>query len=72
MTPNYDEKEMLYSYLNLESTKTSVYVPCLDTQLYSYLNLESTKTGPCINASSNWLYSYLNLESTKTIQTIPI
>ena len=34
----------LYSYLNLESTKTNVgtYTPI--TALYSYLNLESTKT----------------------------
>ena len=35
---------MLYSYLNLESTKTSGAVNKLNKELYSYLNLESTKT----------------------------
>ena len=34
----------LYSYLNLESTKTMEDNPSLSEQLYSYLNLESTKT----------------------------
>ena len=34
----------LYSYLNLESTKTFVIVKASVLQLYSYLNLESTKT----------------------------
>ena len=36
--------QMLYSYLNLESTKTGEYNPWFDDRLYSYLNLESTKT----------------------------
>ena len=35
---------MLYSYLNLESTKTVTNSMLADTALYSYLNLESTKT----------------------------
>ena len=35
---------MLYSYLNLESTKTGVMKSDLVEVLYSYLNLESTKT----------------------------
>ena len=35
---------MLYSYLNLESTKTAAGVGLEDSALYSYLNLESTKT----------------------------
>ena len=36
---------MLYSYLNLESTKTVQQYLHLKNPLYSYLNLESTKTG---------------------------
>ena len=35
---------MLYSYLNLESTKTLKLFDFFDCTLYSYLNLESTKT----------------------------
>ena len=35
---------LLYSYLNLESTKTTVTSSNSDAMLYSYLNLESTKT----------------------------
>ena len=35
---------MLYSYLNLESTKTYELYPSSEVSLYSYLNLESTKT----------------------------
>ena len=35
---------MLYSYLNLESTKTIGELAGLTVSLYSYLNLESTKT----------------------------
>ena len=35
---------MLYSYLNLESTKTNATVRLNTVRLYSYLNLESTKT----------------------------
>ena len=38
------EKEQLYSYLNLESTKTMFQDLKTDQELYSYLNLESTKT----------------------------
>ena len=36
--------ESLYSYLNLESTKTGTYTNFGSGELYSYLNLESTKT----------------------------
>ena len=36
--------ESLYSYLNLESTKTYSLLSNLCIELYSYLNLESTKT----------------------------
>ena len=36
---------MLYSYLNLESTKTRDGMTATQAALYSYLNLESTKTG---------------------------
>ena len=35
----------LYSYLNLESTKTEPESEVEEDELYSYLNLESTKTG---------------------------
>ena len=35
---------MLYSYLNLESTKTKRLITNRGEMLYSYLNLESTKT----------------------------
>ena len=35
---------LLYSYLNLESTKTDTLAQNLSLKLYSYLNLESTKT----------------------------
>ena len=35
----------LYSYLNLESTKTGASQYLGTLTLYSYLNLESTKTG---------------------------
>ena len=34
----------LYSYLNLESTKTHYLTGWAVIELYSYLNLESTKT----------------------------
>ena len=58
---------MLYSYLNLESTKTVSEMQVLDVLLYSYLNLESTKTPSGSYRAFHLLYSYLNLESTKTI-----
>ena len=35
---------LLYSYLNLESTKTAYTLFDEREKLYSYLNLESTKT----------------------------
>ena len=35
---------LLYSYLNLESTKTNTKYELVCAPLYSYLNLESTKT----------------------------
>mgnify|MGYP000968105882 CR=1 FL=1 len=41
----------LYSYLNLESTKTKCSVNLSVYWLYSYLNLESTKT----SNSSIWI-----------------
>ena len=58
--------DRLYSYLNLESTKTYVEDNQLDVVLYSYLNLESTKTLLLDCLAFYVLYSYLNLESTKT------
>ena len=58
--------ESLYSYLNLESTKTRLIPSFSAGLLYSYLNLESTKTLLRCNCFYNLLYSYLNLESTKT------
>ena len=39
-----ETKLELYSYLNLESTKTDTAVTNGALKLYSYLNLESTKT----------------------------
>ena len=57
---------MLYSYLNLESTKTSEEDFDQSNVLYSYLNLESTKTPAVVVVPRIGLYSYLNLESTKT------
>ena len=56
----------LYSYLNLESTKTGAQKTMFEVLLYSYLNLESTKTYDKLKAIGVLLYSYLNLESTKT------
>ena len=58
---------MLYSYLNLESTKTKLALFKRAEELYSYLNLESTKTKTKFHNTTRRLYSYLNLESTKTI-----
>ena len=46
---------MLYSYLNLESTKTSKEEADKALALYSYLNLESTKTS---NEILTFLYPY--------------
>ena len=60
------DKQGLYSYLNLESTKTSSFKAIPRVGLYSYLNLESTKTSKFSAIWSRKLYSYLNLESTKT------
>ena len=60
------ERGMLYSYLNLESTKTDDMLGYVAQGLYSYLNLESTKTEPLKQVFLHSLYSYLNLESTKT------
>ena len=58
---------MLYSYLNLESTKTVFLIIHSRSRLYSYLNLESTKTVTSVTSFASVLYSYLNLESTKTV-----
>ena len=55
-----------YSYLNLESTKTSFQILSQSSLFYSYLNLESTKTVLSDQKGKSWFYSYLNLESTKT------
>ena len=60
----------MYSYLNLESTKTALSMLATETGLYSYLNLESTKTLEKAQESWVMLYSYLNLESTKTEHNI--
>ena len=60
---------MLYSYLNLESTKTNKKLWLVSFKLYSYLNLESTKTSLGQRLNRLGLYSYLNLESTKTMAT---
>ena len=57
----------MYSYLNLESTKTQMVKILIITGLYSYLNLESTKTNVLDSDQALKLYSYLNLESTKTV-----
>ena len=57
---------LFYSYLNLESTKTSIGSKNIQSLFYSYLNLESTKTLHKVNRSLRSFYSYLNLESTKT------
>ena len=38
------KQKKLYSYLNLESTKTTVNVEHVAKLFYIYLNLESTKT----------------------------
>ena len=57
---------LLYSYLNLESTKTYDRWSHELYELYSYLNLESTKTENREHILQSRLYSYLNLESTKT------
>ena len=40
--------DKLYSYLNLESTKTKSFLAFFCFVLYSYLNLESTKTRVCV------------------------
>ena len=58
--------QVLYSYLNLESTKTTYTPDKPEGELYSYLNLESTKTRVVVGNCDQKLYSYLNLESTKT------
>ena len=60
----------LYSYLNLESTKTGNSNGRDAVKLYSYLNLESTKTHDVVIVFVRKLYSYLNLESTKTSNEI--
>ena len=44
MLLNWFLTHQLYSYLNLESTKTNGIMNATDSKLYSYLNLESTKT----------------------------
>ena len=66
MTVIYIRLMLLYSYLNLESTKTKLYRSSCSSKLYSYLNLESTKTMEKTLKVVHKLYSYLNLESTKT------
>ena len=63
-------QSQLYSYLNLESTKTVTAILMFFLLLYSYLNLESTKTLCLQRDKANTLYSYLNLESTKTSNEI--
>ena len=65
-----DSVPVLYSYLNLESTKTMLEITHTLDWLYSYLNLESTKTVEKEPRYTVKLYSYLNLESTKTSNEI--
>ena len=48
----------MYSYLNLESTKTILFGKTKSTGLYSYLNLESTKTHPNCEHIMDEFYSY--------------
>ena len=55
---------MLYSYLNLESTKTYVIGSTDQARLYSYLNLESTKT-------SNEILTFLYPHSDYKINNCP-
>ena len=54
----------LYSYLNLESTKTELGVDAPGLGLYSYLNLESTKT-------SNEILTFLYPHSDYRINNCP-
>ena len=61
-----ESNKLLYSYLNLESTKNHRLPLIIGCELYSYLNLESTKTEVKRIKHGEVLYSYLNLESTKT------
>ena len=56
--------KMLYSYLNLESTKTVRMTNVLSKMLYSYLNLESTKT-------SNEILTFLYPHSDYKINNCP-
>ena len=55
---------LLYSYLNLESTKTNCYKDEGTWGLYSYLNLESTKT-------SNEILTFLYPHSDYRINNCP-
>ena len=55
---------MLYSYLNLESTKTNAHYVRWLIWLYSYLNLESTKT-------SNEILTFLYPHSDYKINNCP-
>ena len=55
---------MLYSYLNLESTKTCLNNSSNNLELYSYLNLESTKT-------SNEILTFLYPHSDYKINNCP-
>ena len=55
---------MLYSYLNLESTKTTIIPDLARYWLYSYLNLESTKT-------SNEILTFLYPHSDYKINNCP-
>ena len=56
--------KQLYSYLNLESTKTWDCEEVRALQLYSYLNLESTKT-------SNEILTFLYPHSDYKINNCP-
>ena len=50
MVMQYEKNPRLYSYLNLESTKTLRAAIPVGAVLYSYLNLESTKTHKLLSA----------------------
>ena len=56
--------KQLYSYLNLESTKTLNNLAISSIPLYSYLNLESTKT-------SNEILTFLYPHSDYKINNCP-
>ena len=59
MTEERFNELSLYSYLNLESTKTYEVSSFEVPKLYSYLNLESTKTLAEIRRGQLWVVQLL-------------